>query len=96
MDQDNALSESEFLVAMKLVLMRRKGHDIPLTLPDSLLSDLRPREHSFSLSLSLSLSHTHTHIHTHTHTHTHQEASQTTLGVKLTYVKRTLTHQLIH
>ena len=36
-DKDNALSETEFCIAMKLVLMRRKGFDIPATLPDSLL-----------------------------------------------------------
>lgn len=40
MDRDNALSEHEFCVAMKLVLMRRKGHEIPTTLPQVLLSAL--------------------------------------------------------
>ncbi len=44
LDGDNALSQSEFLAAMKLVMMRRKGHDIPVSVPDSLLADLRPRE----------------------------------------------------
>ena len=37
MDRDNALSEDEFSIAMKLVLMRRRGHPIPNTLPDTLL-----------------------------------------------------------
>lgn len=35
-DKDNALSEMEFCVAMKLVLMRRRGYDIPNVLPESL------------------------------------------------------------
>ena len=35
-DQDNALSEHEFTVAMKLVLVRRRGYDIPSSLPDAL------------------------------------------------------------
>ena len=35
-DGDNALSEHEFCVAMKLVLMRRKGFDIPTSLPEAL------------------------------------------------------------
>ncbi len=35
-DKDNALSEQEFCVAMKLVLMRRRGHAIPASLPDPL------------------------------------------------------------
>ena len=30
------MSEAEFCIAMKLVLMRRKGFDIPSALPDSL------------------------------------------------------------
>ena len=38
MDQDNALSEQEFCIAMKLVLMRRKGTDIPSALPHILLN----------------------------------------------------------
>lgn len=33
-DGDNALSEQEFCTAMKLVLMRRKGHSIPAALPE--------------------------------------------------------------
>ena len=36
MDHDNALSEQEFLVAMKLVLLRRKGYSLPTSLPLSL------------------------------------------------------------
>lgn len=36
MDHDNALSEQEFCVAMKLVLLRRKGYSLPTTLPLSL------------------------------------------------------------
>lgn len=39
-DKDNALSEAEFCIAMKLVLMRRKGFDIPSVLPDP----LQPRQ----------------------------------------------------
>ena len=35
-DQDNALSQDEFCIAMKLVLMRRKGIEIPTTLPEPL------------------------------------------------------------
>lgn len=38
MDQDNALSQLEFCIAMKLVLMRRKGFEIPSTLPQKLLT----------------------------------------------------------
>ncbi|KAL5457210.1 hypothetical protein EMCRGX_G034455 [Ephydatia muelleri] len=34
---DSALSEDEFLIAMKLVLVRRKGYDIPLVLPNPLI-----------------------------------------------------------
>ena len=37
-DQDNALSQHEFCIAMKLVLMRRKGFEIPSTLPQKLLT----------------------------------------------------------
>lgn len=36
MDGDNALSEQEFCVAMKLVLLRRKGYGLPSSLPHSL------------------------------------------------------------
>ena len=36
MDRDNALSEQEFCVAMKLVLLRRKGYSLPTSLPISL------------------------------------------------------------
>lgn len=36
MDKDNALSEEEFCVAMKLVLLRRKGYSLPSALPDEL------------------------------------------------------------
>ncbi len=39
MDRDNALSVQEFCVAMKLVLMRRRGHAIPAALPE----DLKPQ-----------------------------------------------------
>ncbi|CAI8011383.1 Intersectin-1 [Geodia barretti] len=35
-DRDNALSEEEFCVAMKLVLLRRKGYSLPTTVPLSL------------------------------------------------------------
>ena len=35
-DEDNALSEDEFCIAMKLVVARRKGITIPATLPDVL------------------------------------------------------------
>ena len=38
-DQDNALSEQEFCIAMKLVLMRRKGFEIPATLPQALVTN---------------------------------------------------------
>ena len=38
MDKDNALSEEEFCVAMKLVLLRRKGYRLPSSLPDALRS----------------------------------------------------------
>ena len=37
-DKDNALSEEEFGVAMKLVLLRRKGYRLPSALPDTLRS----------------------------------------------------------
>ncbi len=36
-NRDNALSEGEFCVAMKLVMMRRNGHEIPSSLPTALL-----------------------------------------------------------
>ena len=36
MDKDNALSEEEFSIAMKLVLMRRRHHTIPASLPEAL------------------------------------------------------------
>jgi hypothetical protein len=36
MDRDNALSEEEFCIAMKLVLLRRKGYSLPTTVPLSL------------------------------------------------------------
>ena len=45
-DQDNALSEHEFTVAMKLVLVRRRGYDIPSSLPDALRGP--PRKDPFS------------------------------------------------
>lgn len=38
MDKDNALSEEEFCVAMKLVLLRRKGYSLPSALPEELRS----------------------------------------------------------
>ena len=44
-DRDNALSEAEFCIAMKLVLMRRKGFEIPSTLPESLYNH-QQHEHS--------------------------------------------------
>ena len=36
-DQDGALTLHEFCVAMKLVLIRRKGDEIPSSLPESLV-----------------------------------------------------------
>ena len=45
-DKDNALSQQEFCVAMKLVMMRRKGYEIPSSLPQALLSGLLPSESS--------------------------------------------------
>ena len=45
-DKDNALSQQEFCVAMKLVMMRRKGYEIPSSLPQALLSVLLPSESS--------------------------------------------------
>ena len=36
-DQDGALTLHEFCVAMKLVLVRRKGDEIPSSLPESLV-----------------------------------------------------------
>ena len=36
LDRDNALSEEEFCVAMKLVLLRRKGYILPASVPLSL------------------------------------------------------------
>lgn len=35
-DKDNALAEEEFCVALKLVLLRRKGYNLPASLPDTL------------------------------------------------------------
>ena len=45
-NKDNALSQQEFCVAMKLVMMRRKGYEIPSSLPQALLSVLLPSESS--------------------------------------------------
>ena len=45
-DKDNAPSQQEFCVAMKLVMMRRKGYEIPSSLPQALLSVLLPSESS--------------------------------------------------
>ena len=45
-DKDNALSRQEFCVAMKLVMMRRKGYEILSSLPQALLSVLLPSESS--------------------------------------------------
>ncbi len=39
-DQDNALSQEEFCIAMKLVLIRRKGVAIPSSLPEALTSNI--------------------------------------------------------
>ena len=50
-DKDNALSETEFCIAMKLVLMKRKGFDIPTVLPDSLLQQQEQSELLATLSL---------------------------------------------
>ena len=44
-DHDNALSEQEFCVAMKLVLLRRKGYKLPASLPDSLKSSAGEPSH---------------------------------------------------
>ena len=35
-NRDNALSEEEFCIAMKLVVMKRRGFEIPSTLPETL------------------------------------------------------------
>ncbi len=35
-DNDGSLTLQEFIVAMKLVLIRRQGYDIPVLLPDQL------------------------------------------------------------
>ena len=35
-NKDGQLNFDEFIIAMKLVLMRRKGHDIPSILPEVL------------------------------------------------------------
>ena len=43
-NKDNALSEYEFCVAMKLVMMRRKGCEIPSSLPQVLLPTAIPCE----------------------------------------------------
>ncbi|XP_064404583.1 ralBP1-associated Eps domain-containing protein 1-like isoform X2 [Halichondria panicea] len=43
-NRDNALSEGEFCVAMKLVMMRRNGHEIPSSLPTTLLPYLVSRK----------------------------------------------------
>lgn len=45
MDGDNALSEQEFCVAMKLVLLRRKGYSLPSTLPHSLRESIAGKPH---------------------------------------------------
>ena len=45
-DKDNALSEVEFCIAMKLVLMRRKGVEIPNALPDLLQPPVEQRKYS--------------------------------------------------
>lgn len=45
MDGDNALSEQEFCVAMKLVLLRRKGYSLPSTLPHSLKESIAGEPH---------------------------------------------------
>ena len=37
MDKDGRLSEEEFCIAMKMVLVRRKGYSIPSTIPEPLL-----------------------------------------------------------
>ena len=41
-DRDGKLSEEEFCIAMKMVLVRRKGYDIPSTVPDPLLPSKPP------------------------------------------------------
>ena len=47
MDRDNALSEQEFCVAMKLVLLRRKGYSLPVSLPHTLMESIAEGELSF-------------------------------------------------
>lgn len=43
-NRDNALSEEEFCIAMKLVVMKRRGFEIPSTLPET----LQPKQELFS------------------------------------------------
>ena len=48
MDKDNALSEEEFCVAMKLVLLRRKGYYLPTSIPLSLRDSVTTGEAGLS------------------------------------------------
>ena len=57
MNRDNALSEGEFCVAMKLVMMRRNGHEIPSSLPTTLLPYLVSSECHYIALASTSLYH---------------------------------------
>ena len=50
-DKDNALSETEFCIAMKLVLMRRKGFDIPTSLPDSLQQEQHEQSEQYTINV---------------------------------------------
>ena len=56
MDRDNALSEEEFCVAMKLVLLRRKGYSLPTTVPLSLKDSATSGEDVLFFRHPLSLS----------------------------------------
>ena len=49
MDRDNALSEQEFCVAMKLVLLRRKGYSLPSLLPLSLIESSAGEPPSYTI-----------------------------------------------
>ncbi|XP_011405599.1 PREDICTED: ralBP1-associated Eps domain-containing protein 1-like [Amphimedon queenslandica] len=42
-NKDGQLNFDEFIIAMKLVLMRRKGHDIPSVLPEALRTSIQSK-----------------------------------------------------
>jgi hypothetical protein len=50
-DRDGKLTQDEFIIAMKLVLMRRKKHEIPNTLPDPLKSVVKRRKFTLHLCI---------------------------------------------